>query len=99
MSGKTNILKQPEYNDVEKIKKIINKFEDESFIKHIEAKDEGINIYIGKETEIDPNVTVVKTKFCLNGEEKTIAIVGPKRMEYDKVIALLDYINKNIGGA
>ncbi len=99
MSGKTNILKQPEYNDVEKIKKIINKFEDESFIRHIEAKDEGINIYIGKETEIDPNVTVVKTKLCLDGEEKTIAIVGPKRMEYDKVIALLDYINKNIGGA
>ena len=99
MSGKTNILKQPEYNDVAEIKKIINKFEDESFIKHIEAKNEGINIYIGKETEIDPNVTVVKTKVCLNGEEKTIAIVGPKRMEYDKVIALLDYINKNIGGA
>ncbi len=99
MSGKTNILKQPEYNDVEEIKKIINKFEDDSFIKHIEAKDSGINIYIGKETEIDPNVTVVKTKICLNGEEKTIAIVGPKRMEYDKVIALLDYINKNIGGA
>lgn len=99
MSGKTNILKQPEYNDVAEIKKIINKFEDESFIKHIEAKNEGINIYIGKETEIDPNVTVVKTRVCLNGEEKTIAIVGPKRMEYDKVIALLDYINKNIGGA
>ncbi len=99
MSGKTNILKQPEYNDVDEIKKIINKFEDDSFIKHIEAKDSGINIYIGKETEIDPNVTVVKTKICLNGEEKTIAIVGPKRMEYDKVIALLDYINKNIGGA
>ncbi len=98
MSGKTNILKQPEYNDVSEIKKIINKFEDEAFIKHIEAKNEGINIYIGKETEIDPNVTVVKTRVCLNGEEKTIAIIGPKRMEYNKVIALLDYINKNIGG-
>ncbi|HOP66006.1 MAG TPA: heat-inducible transcriptional repressor HrcA [Bacilli bacterium] len=98
MSGKTNFLKQPEYNNVEEVRKIINKFEDESFIKHIEAKKEGINIYIGKETEIDPNVTVIKTKFCLNGEEKTIAIVGPKRMEYGKVVALLDYINKNIGG-
>lgn len=97
-SGKTNILKQPEYNDVSEVKNIITKFEDESLIKHIEEKSEGINVYIGEETEFDPNVTIIKTKFNINGEEKTIAIVGPKRMEYDKVVALLEFINKNVGG-
>ncbi|HOZ88607.1 MAG TPA: heat-inducible transcriptional repressor HrcA [Bacilli bacterium] len=96
-SGKTNILKQPEYNNAAEIKNIINKFEDESLIKKIEEKDQGINIYIGEDTEFDPNVTIIKSKYNINGEEGTIAIVGPKRMEYARVVGLLEYINKNIG--
>lgn len=96
--GKTNMLKQPEYSDADSIKNIISKFEDENLIKNIEEKDNGVNVYIGEESEFDNDVTVIKTKYNINGEEGTIAIVGPKRMEYDRVIGLLDYINKNIGG-
>ena len=95
-SGKSNMLKQPEYDNVEEVKNIINKFEDENLVKSIESKSDGINVYIGDETEFDPNVTVVKTHYNLNGEEGTIAIVGPKRMEYDKVFGLLEYINKEL---
>ncbi len=95
-SGKSNMLMQPEYDDVEEIKRIIGKFEDESLIQSIESNDEGINVYIGDENKFDPNVTVVKTHYSLNGEEGTIAIVGPKRMEYDKVFALLEYINNEL---
>ena len=97
-SGKTNMLKQPEYSDADSIKNIISKFEDENLIKNIEEKDNGVNVYIGEESEFDNDVTVIKTKYNINGEEGTIAIVGPKRMDYDRVIGLLDYINKNIGG-
>lgn len=97
-SGKTNLLKQPEYDDADSIKNIISKFEDEDLIRSIEAKDNGVNVYIGQDSEFDKNVTVIKTKYNINGEEGTIAIVGPKRMEYDRVVGLLDYINQNIGG-
>ncbi len=95
--GKTNILKQPEYDNIEQIKNIINKFEDSKFINKIEAEEAGVNVYIGKENEFDKDVTVIKTKYNINGEEGTIAIIGPKRMEYDKVVGLLEYINKNLG--
>lgn len=95
-SGKSNMLKQPEYDNVEEVKNIISKFEDDKLIKNIESKSDGINVYIGNETEFDSNVTVVKTHYNLNGEEGTIAIVGPKRMEYDKVFGLLEYINKEL---
>ena len=44
----------------------------------------------------DKDVTIVKTKYHRDGEEGTIAIVGPKRMEYDKVVGLLQYISENI---
>ena len=95
-SGKSNILKQPEYDNVEEIKKIVNKFEDENLVRKIEEKEEGINVYIGDENEFDPNVTIIKSHYNINGEEGTIAIVGPKRMEYDKVYGLLEYINKEL---
>lgn len=55
----------------------------------------GINIYIGEESELDSDVSVIKTKYNYNGEEGTIAIVGPKRMEYDKVVGILDYIKNH----
>ena len=95
-SGKTNILKQPEYDNVDEIKKIIAKFEDESLVRKIDEKSDGVNVYIGDENEFDSNVTVIKSHYNINGEEGTIAIVGPKRMEYDKVVGLLEFINKEI---
>ena len=95
-SGKTNILKQPEYDNVDEIKRIIAKFEDESLVRKIEEKSDGVNVYIGDENEFDSNVTVIKSHYNINGEEGTIAILGPKRMEYDKVVGLLEFINKEL---
>lgn len=91
-AGKSNILKQPEYNEPDKIKNVINKLEDVDLVKKIEANQEGINIYIGEETNFDEDVTIVNTKYNIDGVEGTMAIIGPKRMEYDKVVMLLDYI-------
>ncbi len=98
VSGKNYLLQEPEYNDVEKIRTILNKFEDRSFIEKIDSTEnnDGVNIYIGKDSEFDPNVTVIKTTYKRNGEEGTIAIIGPKRMEYDRVVGLLTFINKEL---
>lgn len=98
MSGTKNILMQPEFNDTDKIRDIISKFDDQEIIDSIKEEENGINIYIGSENEFDDNVTVIKTRYNFNGEEGTIALIGPKRMEYDRVFALLDYIKSNIEG-
>lgn len=95
-SGKSNILKQPEYNDANKIKEIISKFDDKELINKIETTDKEINIFIGEETDFDPDLTIIKTSYKINDEEGTIAIIGPKRMEYDKVVTLLHYIKEQI---
>ncbi len=94
--GKSKMLAQPEYNDTKEIRRLIAKLEDENEIKKIEKHndDKDISIYIGKETEFDDNVTVIKTNYKIGGETGTIAIVGPKRMEYDKVVGLLNTLNK-----
>ena len=96
MTGRVNMLKQPEFSDADKIRDIISKFDDKSLVNSIKEEESGVNIYIGSENNFDDDVTVIKTKYVVNGEEGTIALIGPKRMDYDRVITLLNYINDNI---
>ena len=96
MNGTRNILMQPEFNNTDKIRDIVSKFEDKEFINSIKEEDNGVNIYIGSENSVDDDLTIIKTKYNLNGEEGTLALIGPKRMEYDRAITLLNYIKQNI---
>src|SRR5699024_5831904 len=50
-SGRGNMLMQPEFNNADKIREIISKFEDKDIVRAIEddQEDDGINIYIGSE--------------------------------------------------
>lgn len=96
MTGRVNMLRQPEFSDADKIKEIISKFEDKALVNSIKEEDSGVNIYIGSENNFDNDVTIIKTKYVIDGEEGTIALIGPKRMDYDRVITLLNYINDNI---
>lgn len=94
--GRTRILNQPEFNNVEKIKKIFNKLDDENLLQSIEEDDKDINVYIGNESNLDEDVTIIKTKYKTGSDEGTIAIIGPKRMEYSKIVSLLNYIKDNL---
>ena len=94
--GRNNFLKQPEFTDIEKAKEVLNKFENISDVSRVSDDEDGIKIYIGTESEISDDIAIVKTKYNYNGEEKTIAIIGPKRMEYDRVVSMLEYVKKNI---
>ena len=95
--GKNNFLMQPEFNSVDKVRDIFNKFEDKEIISKIEEDNKDINIYIGEENNFDGDCTVIKTGYKTDKEEGTIAIVGPKRMDYNRVIGILNYIKQNIG--
>lgn len=94
--GRTKILNQPEFNSVDKIKKLFTKLDDDKLLNYIEEDNNDINIYIGNETHLDEDVTVIKTKYKTASDEGTIAVIGPKRMEYAKVVSLLNYIKENL---
>ncbi len=96
--GKNNILKHQEFSNVDKIDNIFSKLDDKNILENIEEKNNDINIYIGHENKMDPDVTVIKTNYKTSKDEGTIAIIGPKRMDYDRVVNLLDYIKKQIEG-
>ena len=96
--GRSKMLEQPEFSaNIETIKNVYNKLDSPEIINNIVEDDENnIKVYIGKENNIDSDVTVIKTKYKKGGEEGTIAIIGPKRMEYDRVVSMLEYIKDNI---
>lgn len=95
--GRTKFLNQPEFSNVEKIQSVFNKLENQEILHKIEEdNDNNIKVYIGKESKIDDDVTVIKTRFKNGKEEGTLAIIGPKRMEYNRVVAMLEYMKENI---
>ncbi len=96
--GRSKMLEQPEFSsNIEKIKTVFNKLDSPELINNIvEDDDNNIKVYIGNENNIDSDVTVIQTKYKNGGEEGTIAIIGPKRMEYDRVVSMLEYIKDNI---
>lgn len=101
--GKNNILKHKEFDNIEKVSKILDKLEDENMIKYVdqikgEVKKDGndINIYIGKENNLDEDMTIIETNYKTPREEGKLVVIGPKRMEYDRVVSLLEFIKENI---
>ena len=94
--GKNNMLNQPEFNNVEKIKSLYNKLDNQEVLNDIYAENNDISIYIGKESKVDDDVTVIKTKYKTGNDEGTIAIIGPKRMDYERIVSMLEYIKENI---
>ena len=98
VTGKTKIFEQPEYNDISELKRLANKLEDKSFIQKVEENgdEDEIKVYIGEENKFDSNVTIIRKKYHINGEEGTIAVIGPKRMDYQRIVGLLEYIDEKI---
>ncbi len=95
--GRTKFLEQPEFTNIDKIKNIFDKLDNEEVLRQIEEdKDNNIKVYIGTENNIDEDVTVIKTKFKNGSDEGTLAIVGPKRMDYERVVSMLEFLKENI---
>lgn len=96
--GRTKFLNQPEFSNVDKIKNVYEKLDDKETLREIqEDEDSNIKVYIGSESNIDEDVTVIKTTFKNNNnEESTLAIVGPKRMDYERVVSMLEFLKENI---
>lgn len=99
MTGKHNIFSQPEFQDMDKIKDIIETIENEDFVRVVSGSSDGLVVRIGNDNQLDvmKDCSVVSVPYELsNGELGRIAIIGPMRMDYQKIIPLLEYIAKNI---
>lgn len=99
VSGKNNIINQPDFNDINKVRNLINIMENDQFFQYLLEAGTNPSVKIGDENEIIEvdDVSIVTSNYQISETEKgVIAIVGPTRMDYDKVITLLDYVSNRI---
>ncbi len=99
-SGQSNMLYQPEFADIEKLKQLMSMLEDSSLWRQLANHEGDLMVRIGDEgnkvLHMD-NVAVVASKFRLNDDEEgQLMIVGPTRMQYNRVVALMEYMSKVI---
>lgn len=99
-SGQSNMLYQPEFADIEKLKKMMSMLEDSSLWRQIAEENTGTVVRIGKDNVklLDTDdVSVVASKFKIHGDEEgQLMIVGPTRMPYNEVVALMEYVSRRI---
>ncbi len=101
LTGASNIIKQPEFEDPEKFPGIVELIENKDIIIHIldkgsDAALDQVFISIGSENEdrkLD-EYSFVSKEYSIGSTSGTLGIIGPKRMEYSKVVAIVDYMAK-----
>ena len=103
-SGANNIFKYPELSDNQKASDLINAFEEKQLLTQLidESDEEGrneIKVYIGEESPIqtmkDCSIVTANYEFG-DGMRGMIGIIGPKRMDYDKVVGTIKTIKSQL---
>lgn len=102
IGGTTNIISQPEFDNAKNFKSVIELMDNEDIIIHVlengDAKDGGANVTIGQETKIEhlKDFSIVTKTYNVGDVAGTIGVLGPKRMEYSKMIPLVDFVASTI---
>lgn len=102
LGGTTNIFSQPEFRDVERVKLLFEFLEQNDRIQGILASSvdqEGVQIKIGHENvdEAILNCSVITASYSIGGRPVgKLSILGPTRMEYQKVYSILDHLTKDL---
>ncbi|MCZ8511150.1 heat-inducible transcriptional repressor HrcA [Paenibacillus filicis] len=101
-SGTTNMLTQPEFKDVDKVKSILDLLsEAPKLVRLLDGVSggSGVQVRIGSENAIEAvnDCSLITATYSVNGQMLgTIGILGPTRMDYGKVIYLLDHLSKDM---
>ncbi|RMD85795.1 MAG: heat-inducible transcription repressor HrcA [Calditrichaeota bacterium] len=99
VGGTVNIMSNPEFSDQEHLIKMLELIESKQIILHLfdeQGKADKISITIGEEhkDEIFRNCSVITTSYHIGNVTGTLGVVGPTRMQYAKIIPLVDYMGK-----
>lgn len=107
--GKTNMLNQPEFHDLNKMRMLMELIEKEGQVQSLFNPqdfrihdDLGIQIRIGSENNhlAMENCSVITASFLVGQEQQgAIAIIGPTRMDYRRVVTLLDVMRNSLSQA
>lgn len=97
VGGATNILIQPEFRDVAKVKPVLELLESATLAQSLlPASDTGILVRIGREndTPLLQDCTIISATYTMNGiPVGSVGVLGPTRMNYARVMQILDFVS------
>jgi heat-inducible transcriptional repressor len=99
LNGASNIMNFPEFHNIERAREFLEILEEKKSIGNLLGeltKDERIKMLIGNENPIDEikECSIVGATYSSgNTVFGTIGVIGPKRMEYSKVVSIIEYVN------
>lgn len=102
IGGTLEILSQPEFGNTSNYKNIIEITDDKDIVFHIlnshSAEPGNMKISIGEENNEEKlkNLSIISTSYSIGDVSGKIAVIGPKRMDYSKMISLLNYTSELI---
>jgi heat-inducible transcriptional repressor len=103
LGGTTNILNQPEFRDVDKVRSLLGLLENDQVVRDLlspgESAAERPSVQIGEEIKIREmaDCSVVSATYRLGDEViGRVGVVGPKRMEYARVIGIMNAVTKQL---
>lgn len=102
LGGTTNMLTQPEFKDVDKVKSILDLLAEGPKLVQLFAgtgETDGVQVRIGSENKLEAvnDCSLITASYSMDGQLLgTIGILGPTRMDYAKVIKLLDHLTKDL---
>ncbi len=99
LSGANNLFDQPEFTDVNKLKELMSMLENSSMWKDFGADTNALKLTHSDHASVvwKDDMAVVTSNFKLNDEESgQLMVVGPNRMEYDRIVSLMEFMSKAI---
>ncbi len=102
LGGTSYILDQPEFNDLETLKQVLNILDTEDTLRRLlgSVSEEGIEVKIGHENQLEEiqNCSLVFATYSLNSKAVgKIGVIGPTRMKYPQVISTVDFVADMLG--
>ena len=102
LEGITKLLQYPEYSDISDFKSLLGVLEEKDKLLDVissrTVNDDGIHVYIGTENDVDgmKNTTMIFKNVKIGGKQLAVGVIGPKRMNYSKVIEMLNGLASGI---
>lgn len=98
-SGKDRFLYQPEFEDINKLKKMMTMFDDNSVWKKMDADENAVAVSTRSGAQLTwyNDLAVVRSKFKVNEEDTgEFMVIGQSRMDYEKVVSMVEYAARMI---
>ncbi len=98
LSGQNQLLYQPEFADIEKLKQLMSMLENRTLWRQLgnQSQELVVQTQEGSKMVWLDDVAVVSSCFKVNDEEGQLMVIGPSRMDYDRIMSLLEYIAQAI---